>query len=81
MRTTLFTPPDRLRENPYHMHHNMWTAETMAEDLRAVGFHAEIFDAGAWPYDQLDELLPEVTRADWDVPIRNLGVIATKLTP
>lgn len=79
MRTTLFTPPDRLRENPYHMHHNMWTAETMAEDFQAVGFHAETFDAGEWPYDQLDELLPEVTRADWNVAIRNLGIIAVKL--
>jgi hypothetical protein len=79
MRTTVFTPPDRLRENPYHMHHNMWTAETMAEDLAAVGFDAQIFDAGAWPYDQLDELFPEETRAYWGVPIPNLGVIATRL--
>jgi hypothetical protein len=79
MRTTVFTPPDRLRENPYHMHHNMWTAETMAEDLAAVGFHAEIFDAGAWPYDQVDELFPEETRASWGVPIPNLGVIGTRL--
>ena len=79
MRTTVFTPPDRLRENPYHMHHNMWTAETLAEDFRAVGFHAETFDAGTWPYDQLDELYPDETRAYWGVPIPNLGVIATRL--
>lgn len=79
MRTTVFTPADRLRENPYHMHHNMWTAETLAEDFRAVGFHAETFDAGDWPYDQLDELYPEETREYWGVPIPNLGVIATRL--
>jgi hypothetical protein len=78
MRTTLFTPPDPLRANAFNMHHNMWTAEDLADDFRAVGFAAETFDAGSWPYDQLDELLPEETRRYWGVPIRNLGVIATK---
>jgi len=79
MRTTVFTPPDRLRENPYHMHHNMWTAETLADDFRAVGFHAETFDAGDWPYDQLDELRPEETARFHGVAIPNLGVIASRL--
>jgi hypothetical protein len=57
----------------------MWTAEELAKDFRAVGFSAETFDAGAWPYDQLDELLPEETRPYFGFPIRNLGVIATKV--
>jgi hypothetical protein len=79
MRTTLFTPPDRIRANAFNMHHSMWTAEELAEDFRAVGFIAETFDAGAWPYDQLDELLPEATRPYFGFPIRNLGVLATKM--
>ncbi|HVT14683.1 MAG TPA: methyltransferase domain-containing protein [Thermoanaerobaculia bacterium] len=78
MRTTLFTPADRLRENPFHMHHNMWTAEDLADDFRAVGFAPETFDAGTWAYDQLDELYPDSTRRCWGVPVKNLGVIATK---
>lgn len=78
MRTTLFTPPAPMRVNAFNMHHNMWTAEELAEDFRAVGFTAETFDAGSWPYDQLDELLPEETRSYWGFPIKNLGVIATK---
>lgn len=78
MRTTLFSPPEPMRVNAFNMHHNMWTAEELAEDFRAVGFTAETFDAGSWPYDQLDELVPEETRRCWGVPIRNLGVIATK---
>lgn len=78
MRTTVFTPPDRLRDNPYHMHHNMWTPETLAEDLAAVGFEPEIFDAGTWPYDQVDELFPDETRSYHGVPIPNLGVVGTR---
>lgn len=79
MRTTVFTPSTPMRANAFNMHYNMWTAEELAKDFRAVGFTAETFDAGAWPYDQLDELLPEETRPYFGFPIRNLGVIATKV--
>jgi len=79
MRTTLFTPPAPMRANAFNMHHNMWSAEELAKDFRAVGFTAETFDAGAWAYDQLDELLPEETRPYFGFPIRNLGVLATKM--
>jgi predicted SAM-dependent methyltransferase len=79
MRSTLFPPAAQIRKNAFHMHHNMWTAEELAEDFRAVGFIAETFDAGAWPYDQPDELLPEKTRPYFGFPIRNLGVLATKM--
>ncbi len=79
MRATLFPPSAQIHKNAFNMHHNMWTEEELAEDFRAVGFIAETFDAGAWPYDQLDELLPEKTRPYFGFPIRNLGVIATKV--
>lgn len=79
MRATLFTPLSQLQKNAFNMHHNMWTADELAEDFRAVGFIAETFDAGTWPYNQLDELLPEETRPYLGFPIRNLGVIATKM--
>lgn len=79
MRATLFPPSAQIRKNAFNMHHNMWTAEELAEDFRAVGFVAETFDAGTWPYDQLDELLPEETRPYFGVPITNLGVLATKV--
>jgi predicted SAM-dependent methyltransferase len=79
MRTTVFTPLAPLRANVFNMHHNMWTAEELAKDFRAVGFVAETFDAGAWAYDQLDELLPEETRPYFGFPIANLGVLATKV--
>ncbi|HKI04027.1 MAG TPA: hypothetical protein VKK31_18755 [Thermoanaerobaculia bacterium] len=79
MRATLFPPAAQIRQNVLHMHHNMWTAEELAKDFRAVGFIAETFDAGAWPYDQPDELLPEETRPYFGFPIRNLGVLATKM--
>jgi predicted SAM-dependent methyltransferase len=79
MRATLFPPAAQIRKNALHMHHSMWTAEELAEDFRTVGFIAETFDAGAWPYDQLDELLPAETRPYFGFPIRNLGVLATKM--
>jgi predicted SAM-dependent methyltransferase len=79
MRATLFPPAAQIRRNAFNAHHNMWTAEELADDFRAVGFIAETFDAGAWAYDQLDELLPEKTRPYFGVPIANLGVLATKV--
>ena len=79
MRATLFTPPSQMRANVFNMHHNMWTAEELAKDFRAVGFVAETFDAGVWAYDQLDELLPEETRPYFGFPIANMGVLATKV--
>ena len=79
MRATLFPQSAQIRKNALNLHHNMWTEEELAADFRAVGFVAETFDAGAWRYDQLDELLPEETRPYFGVPIRNLGVLATKM--
>jgi predicted SAM-dependent methyltransferase len=79
MRATLFPPAAQIRKTALHMHHNMWSAEELAKDFRAVGFIAETFDAGAWPYDQPDELLPDETRPYFGFPIRNLGVLATKM--
>jgi predicted SAM-dependent methyltransferase len=79
MRATLFPPSAQIRKNVLNVHHNMWTAEELAKDFRAVGFIAETFDAGAWAYDQLDELLPEETRPHFGFPIANLGVLATKV--
>jgi hypothetical protein len=78
MRTVLFTPADRIRLNPWHQHHNMWGAEELARDFRAVGFEATTFDAGAWGFDMTDELCPDEVHRYHGVPIRNLGVLAAK---
>lgn len=78
MRTILFTPEDRLRINAFHMHYNMWTADELARDLGAVGFQTTTFDAGSWPFDMIDNLCPGDLERDQGVPIRNLGVLATK---
>jgi hypothetical protein len=78
MRSTLFTPEDRLRENPLHAHFNMWSAQELVEDFRAVGFDAQAFDAGAWCFDMHDPLRDAEVQRDRGKSIRNLGVRATR---
>lgn len=64
MRTVVFPPADRLRQNPYHQHFNMWGARELAEDFRVCGFHpVELIDAGAWPLDHTDDLHPGAVEA------------------
>lgn len=78
LRTVIFPPANRLRENPYHQHFNMWGAEELAADFRAAGFAStELFDAGSWPIDMTDELHPGAVEQDHGVAIPNLGVVAT----
>jgi hypothetical protein len=79
MRSALFTPEDRVRDNVLQMHHNMWSGEELARDFRAVGFEARTFDAGSWAFDMHDPLCDEDLRRDHGKAIRNLGVIARKL--
>lgn len=78
MRAPLFTPPDRLVRNPLHAHRNCWSAAELARDLKAVGLHTELFDAGSWLMDMTDPFYPDDIRADWGKPIKNLGVIGRK---
>jgi len=78
MRSTLFPPADRIRNNPLNFHQNMWSAAELTRDLQTVGFDVETFDAGAWGLDTTDEFFPGDLRADWGKPIRNLGLRAIK---
>lgn len=78
MRSTLFTPADRVGANPLNLHQNMWTADELTRDLRAVGFDVQPFDAGSWGLDMTDEFCPGDLLADRGKPIRNLGLRATK---
>lgn len=78
MRSTLFTPEDRLRDNPLQAHQNMWSAEELARDFRAVGFEAHTFDGGAWRFDMSDPLYSAEVRRDHGKLIANLGVRALK---
>jgi predicted SAM-dependent methyltransferase len=78
MRSTLFTPEDRVQDNVLQTHHNMWSAEELARDFRAVGFEARTFAAGSWAFDMHDPLYDEDLKRDHGKPIRNLGVRATK---
>jgi inositol phosphorylceramide mannosyltransferase catalytic subunit len=78
LRAVLFTPEDRLAANPLHAHHNMWSAEELARDFRAIGFMAETFDAGSWRFDMSDRLHAEDVSRDHGKPIRNLGVRAVR---
>jgi hypothetical protein len=78
LRSTLFTPEDRVRDNPLQLHQNMWGAEELARDFRAVGFDAALFDAGTWSFDMWDPLYPDDLSHDHGKPIANLGVRATK---
>jgi hypothetical protein len=78
MRSTIFTPATRLH-NPYNVHYGMWSAAELCRELECVGFRTETFDAGSWPFDMLDDLLPEYTRACHGVRIGNLGVHGFKL--
>ena len=78
MRAPLFTPEDRVRDNPLQTHQNMWSAEELARDFRAVGFDAATFDAGSWAFDMWEPLYPGDLTADHGKPIWNLGVRATR---
>jgi len=78
MRSTLFTPEDRIRDNVLQTHHNMWSGEELARDFRAVGFKARTFAAGSWGFDMYDPLYDEDVKRDHGKPISNLGVIARK---
>ena len=78
MRSTLFTPPDRLVGNPLQAHRNCWSATELARDMEAVGLRASIFDAGSWGMDTTDPFYPDDIRADWGKPIKNLGVVGRK---
>ena len=78
MRSTLFTPEDRVSDNSLQAHQNMWSAEELARDFRAVGFDAAVFDAGTWGFDMWEPLYPGDLTVDHGKPIWNLGVRATK---
>lgn len=78
MRSTLFPPEDRVRDNPLMAHQSMWSAAELARDFGAVGFHTEVFDAGSWALDTQDELHDADLARDRGKPIKNLGVRATK---
>jgi len=78
MRTILFTPKDRILQNQYHRHHQMWDAEELRRDFEAIGLEAETFDAGTWRFDTADEFYDDELRACHGVPVANLGVIGTK---
>src|SRR5262249_30761089 len=78
MRSTLFTPEDRLRDNVLHAHQNMWSAAELVRDFRAVGFEANVFEASAWGFDMHAPLYDDDLTRDHGKPIRNLGVRATK---
>jgi Methyltransferase domain len=75
-RLPIFTPADRLRDNPHHQHFNMWSEDLLCEDLQALGYRVESFDAGTWSFDQNDELFPDETQRYHGVPIPNLGIRA-----
>jgi methyltransferase family protein len=76
LRLPLFSPPDRLRENPHHQHFNMWDVDMLRADFEALGYRTEEFDAGSWPFNQNDELFSVFTEKyhGWEIP--NLGVRA-----
>lgn len=78
MKKTVFTPADRLRQNPLNQHQGMWTAEDLCLDFEAMGFSTEVFNGGKWPYDMTDEFYPTEMEQFQGVPIKNLGVIAMK---
>ena len=79
MRATLFTPEDRVRDNPLQIHHSMWSARELARDFAALGFEVTTFDAGSWSFDMHDALFEEDLRRDHGKRIANLGVRATRV--
>ena len=80
MRATLFTPADRLRVNPLNSHVQMWNEEELKVDFEALGFSVTSFNAGTWSFDHNDDLAPQETERCKGIPIKNIGIIATKLT-
>jgi hypothetical protein len=80
LRNIIFAPPQAVRIDHHMAHHYMWSEASLRVDLGALGFWSESFDAGQWSFNIRDELVPEDTQGDLGKPIRNLGVIATKLS-
>jgi hypothetical protein len=78
MRATLFTPDDRVRDNPHNLHHSMWSAGELARDLGALGFDARVFDAGSWGFDMADALYPDDLARDHGKRIARFGVRGIK---
>lgn len=78
MRSTLFTPEERLRDTPLNLHVNMWSAVELARDFEAIGFETSAFDAGTWTFDLPDGLAPAEVSRDHGKPIRNLGIRAVR---
>jgi hypothetical protein len=73
-RLPIFTPADKLRENPHHQHYNFWSAAMLCDDLRVLGYRTETTRMTGWTFDQNDELFPEETRKYHGIEIPNLGV-------
>ena len=78
MRTVLFTPAHRVRENPLQRHHNMWSQYEMCRDLQKIGFIVHSMPVQPWSYDHDDELFPGDTSADHGKLIPNLSVQAVR---
>lgn len=78
MRAAIFTPASRAMSNIFNQHQNMWTQEELIKDFESIDLQAQGFDAGSWPYDIDDDLLPQQTLKDYGKAIPNLGVVATK---
>lgn len=78
MRSAIFTPASRAKHNVFNQHQNMWTQQELIKDFESIGMQAQGFDAGSWPYDIEDDILPNQTSMDYGKPIPNLGVIAVK---
>jgi hypothetical protein len=78
-RTIIFPPADRLRQNPFHQHFNMWGPSELAEDFRRCGYQpVQSFQAGSWHMDMSDELVPEALEKVRGIRIPNLGIAAFK---
>lgn len=78
MRTTVFTPEERLNVNPYHQHHNMWDAQTLMEDFQSCGFKSWSENHKPWIFDLNDTFLPQDCKKYHGIKIPNLFVIAEK---
>jgi hypothetical protein len=78
-RMPIFSPPDRLRENPFHLHYSLWSEDMMRQDFVKLGYDpVQTYDAGSWAFDQRDELFPGDSELDQGVAIPNLGIRAYK---
>lgn len=79
MRGVIFTPANRMVDNILQQHQSMWSQEELCNDFKSIGMAAEGFDAGHWPFDVIDDIVTDSTIGDMGKPIKNLGVIATKI--